>query len=332
MICSLLLGLTVQAASLDSLRAERRSEGLVIIHQVEEDETLYGIARRYSSSVQTIITYNKIQDSRIEIGQVIEVLVQSEQTDAKPKVEDQQNVDVHLVEEGQTLYSISKLYDVKVKDLKKWNRLESNAISPGVYIKVAENVTLRQVENVAQATENYTAESSQIATSEANLLEEFEKYLVQTGETLYTIATKIGVSVDSLRFWNGLTSNYLKIGQELLVKGAVPDSVLAIVDVKKNTRTLQDEDGFEKIVEEGIASVIESMDTRRYLALHRSLPIGTELEVRSLMNNQIVHVKVVGRLPNTGLNENLLIRLSQPAYEQLGILDPKSRVEVSYYK
>ncbi|MEO1257112.1 MAG: peptidoglycan-binding protein, partial [Bacteroidota bacterium] len=91
-------------------------------------------------------------------------------------------------------------------------------------------------------------------------------------------------------------------------------------------------DGFERVFEEGVASVIESMKTSRFLALHRTLPIGTNLKVRNLMNNQVVHVKVVGKLPSTGLNKNLLLRLSQPAYDQLGILDSKSRVEVSYSK
>ncbi|MFK7952709.1 MAG: LysM peptidoglycan-binding domain-containing protein, partial [Ekhidna sp.] len=153
----------------------------------------------------------------------------------------------------------------------------------------------------------------------------------QTGETLYTIATKIGVKSDSLRKWNELNSNYLKIGQQLYYMPA-SDTIDDSIVKRGKSRTQIDDDGFERVFEEGVASVIESMETSRFLALHRSLPIGTNLEVRNLMNNQVVHVKVVGRLPKTGLNRNLLIRVSQAAYDQLRILDPKSRVEVSYFK
>ena len=74
------------------------------------------------------------------------------------------------------------------------------------------------------------------------------------------------------------------------------------------------------------------MNTSKYLALHRHLPIGTNIEVKNLMNGQLVHVKVVGKLPNTGLNKKLIVRLSKAAYDQLGILDSKARVEVSYFK
>ncbi len=72
--------------------------------------------------------------------------------------------------------------------------------------------------------------------------------------------------------------------------------------------------------------------TNKYLALHRTLPIGTQLEVRNLMNNFKVYVKVVGKLPDTGVNENIVVRLSGSAYETLGVVDPRIRVEISYFK
>ncbi|MEQ8629314.1 LysM peptidoglycan-binding domain-containing protein [Ekhidna sp.] len=339
-LVSLLITMGSLANPLDSIRAERRAEGLFIVHEVEEEETIYSIAKRYGGSVIGIIKHNQIVDNRIEIGQIIYVLVEEEKP-VKAVVVSESPVanDIHVVQLGETLYSISKKYNVKLKELRRWNNLPDNNISPGMQLKLSRDAEIPKVEDQSNSEDasktsaiEETVEDDSIAVEVADPFADFEKYLVQTGETLSTIARKIGVSIDSLRLWNGLNSDYLKIGQELFFKEKDDASESRINEPTKKTRTQIDDKGFERIYEEGVASVIQSMNTTRFLALHRSLPIGTNLEVRNLMNNQVVHVKVVGKLPNTGLNKNLLLRLSQPAYDQLGILDSKSRVEVSYNK
>ncbi|MEQ9467125.1 MAG: LysM peptidoglycan-binding domain-containing protein [Ekhidna sp.] len=320
------------ANPMDSVRAEQREEGLFVVHEVEEQETIYSIARRYGGSVGSIIKHNQIVDNRIEIGQVINVLVENEAPVKAVVIEEVTSTpvkDIHVVQLGETLYSISKQHDVKLKDLRRWNNLPTNDISPGMQLKLSREAEIVKT-GVTEKPE--VKEEDSVVVEEADPFADFEKYLVQTGETLSTIARKIGVSIDSLKLWNGLDTDYLKIGQQLFFKDSEDTPKTTLIEPKKNTRTQIDEKGFERIYEEGVASVIESMNTTRFLALHRTLPIGTNLEVRNLMNNQVVHVKVVGKLPNTGLNKNLLLRLSQPAYDQLGILDSKSRVEVSYSK
>ena len=37
----------------------------------------------------------------------------------------------HTVESGQTLYAISKMYDVGIEELKRWNHLKDNTIKTG---------------------------------------------------------------------------------------------------------------------------------------------------------------------------------------------------------
>jgi hypothetical protein len=54
------------------------------------------------------------------------------------------------------------------------------------------------------------------------------------------------------------------------------------------------------------------------------------MRVRNEMTNLSVFVRVVGKLPATGANNNVLIRLSTAAQAALGALDEKVRVEVSY--
>lgn len=317
----------------DSVRAEVRGNLVYVIHEVEEQETLFSIAKRYKSSVRSIVEENSVKDSRIEIGQLLSVLFEAPNIEADSLVKVQEGF--HLVLEGETLYSISKLYDLRIRDLKKMNELASNAISPGEYLRVNAAVPdlvksdTVQIKTLTDSVSISTVDSVD-AVGSSEIPVGFELYFVQTTETLNSIARKRGVAVASLKEWNNLDSDYIKIGQSLLIR-QMTDSLENLNDSTLVVTKLNS-DGFERVYEEGIAGVISNISTAKYLALHRSMPIGTELEVRNLMNNFVVHVKVVGKLPSTGVNRNVLLRLSQPAYEKLGILDSKSRVEVSHFK
>lgn len=307
---------------MDSLRSEQRGDSVLVIHEVEEKETLFSISQRYRSSVQSIVDLNELGSNQIEVGQIIAILFD----DKARKIDTVRAVEgFHLVIKGETLYSISKAYGIKLKDLRRLNELESNEISLGQLLRVSEEIAASNLEEEVVPVDTTTA----LAADKIDTLAGFSTHLVQTGETLLTIAREKKVRFDSIMKWNQLTSDYLRIGQKLLIKEN--ELVEESLDSASLVTKLDDE-GFERTYEVGIAAVISDISTKKYLALHRTLPIGTELKVRNLMNNLVVHVKVVGKLPNTGINRNLLLRLSQVAYDQLGILDPKSRVEVSHYR
>lgn len=308
----------------DSLRSEHRPDGLYVIHQVDEQETLFSIAKRYGGSVAAIIEHNHITNNKIDIGQTIEILIS--EIDKEKVAKDSGSY--HVVVQGETLYSISKQYKVTIDDLKKWNQLSANKLPIGMELRVGKSSDKDLQMNKIQVSH----EKTDTAGIDVEVVDVFDKYLVQTGETLSSIAAKMGVSIDSLKSWNGLTSSHLSIGQSLNFKKNKTQEDINTIKTSKGKQVRIDEDGFERIYEEGVASLIESMNTNRYLALHKTLPIGTTIEVRNLMNNQVVHAKVVGKLPNTGPNKKLMVRLSKVAYDQLGILDSRARVEVSYYK
>lgn len=86
-----------------------------------------------------------------------------------------------------------------------------------------------------------------------------------------------------------------------------------------------------RIAATGVAEMIDGADgSGKYLALHRTAPIGTLVLVRNAFNNQSVWVKVIGRLPDTGVNDKILVKLSQQAFAKLSPEDRRFRAEVSY--
>lgn len=85
-----------------------------------------------------------------------------------------------------------------------------------------------------------------------------------------------------------------------------------------------------RVTESGLAATIDNNGTDKYLALHKTAPVGTIMQVKNSMNGQSVYVRVIGKLPDTGENNNVLVRLSPRAVQKLGTADQRFRVETSY--
>ena len=85
-----------------------------------------------------------------------------------------------------------------------------------------------------------------------------------------------------------------------------------------------------RVVETGLGASIDQSVTDKYLALHKTAPVGTIMQVKNAMNGLSVYVRVIGKLPETGENNNILVRLSPRAVQKLGTADSRFRVETNY--
>ncbi|MGB7453618.1 MAG: LysM peptidoglycan-binding domain-containing protein, partial [Lysobacterales bacterium] len=98
-------------------------------------ESLSVIARRYKVSVKELQTWNRISDPRkLRAGQTLTLF----QSPAPPKAAKARSGTIkHTVRRGDSLWSIARHYDVRVKDLMRWNDLSKNeVIRPGQSIKI----------------------------------------------------------------------------------------------------------------------------------------------------------------------------------------------------
>lgn len=112
------------ATAVDSVGVERTGDKSFILHEVEPKETLFGISRRYQTPVGDIINSNASLKEGLKIGQTIKVPF-------IPKDEIPVGAELHKVVPGETLFSISKAYNVSVEELKNWNELKGNDLSIG---------------------------------------------------------------------------------------------------------------------------------------------------------------------------------------------------------
>ena len=88
--------------------------------------------------------------------------------------------------------------------------------------------------------------------------------------------------------------------------------------MEKNGYSLNYND-FKKITETGYADIMaDNQDTPKYLAYHKTAPVGTIIQLLNESNGIKVYVRVVGKLTDGGIDGKTIIRISKKAYERLG--------------
>ena len=148
-----------------------------------------------------------------------------------------------------------------------------------------------------------------------------EYHTVEKGETFYSISKKFNKSIEELKSINNLKGNTLSIGQKIIISEFEPEDDV-IINSNNEIKTNR--------VEGFASSINDSEDSDKYLALHKTAEIGTIIFVKNQMNENIVIVRVIGKLPRTGNNDKIDIRLSTVAFKKLNAKDQIIPVELTY--
>ncbi|MBS7256065.1 muramidase family protein [Flavobacterium branchiicola] len=222
----------------------------IIEHKIQKGETAYFIAQKYKVSVDEIYKLNPESQSGIKDNQIIKIPVHSSE---KQKQEQQIT---HVVGAKETLYGLSKQYNVSVESIQEANKeILANGLQIGQELVIPQNVS-----NPAK-TENVT--SSKLT------------HLVIAKESLFSIARQYNVSVQDLENLNkDLLQNGLQIGQTI----AIPNK----------RKTL---DGRVRVInQETIFHVVEPKETKFSIAKKYEISI----EQLESQNPEIVNGLVVG--------------------------------------
>ena len=237
----------------------------------------------------------------------------------------------------QSLFSILKRYNLSLSEFKSANTDVQIPVKTGEIVYIPLHY-LEESNPAPKVVEEKAAETPK----------EAEIHIVAPKQGLLSVANMHKVTMAELRKWNNLTSDRLQEGQRLIVsdpagstssiavdksnllpaKAAAPTAPAPTEAVVAPAKEKGPED-IKKKIETGIAELIDVPDNSgKFLALHRTAPIGTLVLVKNLTNNQSIWVKVIGRLPNG--DNKVIIKLSPKAFEKLNAVDKRVRAEISY--
>ena len=189
-------------------------------YTVKAGDTLYKIANAYGISVVQLMEWNQLNSSNIFVGTTLKVnaarpVVVEKPSNQKPT---QTPNGVYTVKSGDSLWNISQKHGLSVAQIKAWNGLKSDFISPGQVLKVANNGN--------QSKPTPTPAPAPTTGS----------YTVKNGDTLYKIASELGSSVSEIKNLNQLKSDTIYPGQKLQTKRTVV-TVETPKEVEKETNT-----------------------------------------------------------------------------------------------
>lgn len=285
-------------------------------HTVKAGETLYRVSQMYDISVDSLRKLNGLTGNSIQVGQKLRVAAQPApeppptDTTAAPK-EDTSEPEPepeapaaaeekqprqrslasslnggHVVQPGETLYSIAARYDITADSLLVLNR----TIDPGKPLAPGQELALP----VKFQTSTYT---------------------VRSGNTLGRIAKKYGVSLTAIRQANNLQSNQIRVGQQLTIPSrAVPEPA------PKGALGKVDTSGAVHIYAKQYAGRLtasgEPYAPEAFTASHPSLPFGSVLLLENSATGQSSFVRVNDRGP---IEPGVLIDISAAAARALGL-------------
>jgi len=188
-------------------------------HTVAPEENVYRISIKYDVSVESIYKYNPDARNGVQVGTklVIPVQDQSPETSGEAAV----SFKSHRVQKKETLYSLSKQYDVSIDEIKKYNKqLYSKELQNGETIQIPQFVKGEtQIARPVQKAQSPT--STQIGKT--------REHIILPKETKFGIARKYGMTVEELEVLNP-TVGVLQPGIMLKVGTAVLDDFVIITD------------------------------------------------------------------------------------------------------
>lgn len=145
---------------------------------------------------------------------------------------------LYTVKKGDSLYEISKSFNISITDLKRLNQLKDDKLKPGQTIIISNT---RPKDNKIETHPTQTPRLQREKPIKVNQ-NEIEYYNVRQGDSLFAISKKVGIPVEEIKKLNNLNSNKLKIGQTLILKKGKK--------IEEEIEELGDGDSIEVIEEE----------------------------------------------------------------------------------
>jgi len=211
------------------------------IHIVRKGESMEAICRRYNINRATLTKVNKLKSSNLASGKRLKIPYSTvsyqllPEGDTEKLIADKNSLILHKIRKGETISKIARKYGVPAELIVSWNGLSSvHKIRAGqqlaLYIHKTDSApsvkTTNKNDNLISATPKNkilqdAAQSKKLIaagnTRGKKIKQEAVWYMVQDGDSLWTIARKFNTSAKTLRQLNNLNNNLIHPGNRIKI-------------------------------------------------------------------------------------------------------------------
>ncbi|MFZ3589007.1 LysM peptidoglycan-binding domain-containing protein [Bacillus sp. DJP31] len=172
---------------------------------VMSGDSMYAIAKKLNTTVTIIKEANNLTTDRLSIGQKLLIPITKTTTTAITPLQPAPVISAtaqYIVKSGDTLNQIARNHGTTTQEIQRLNALTTTTIFPGQILKMPTTV----------------ATPAPAPTLKPNT------YIIVSGDSLFSLAKKFTVTVDSLKSTNNLTTDLIFVGQQLLI----PEQVVSV--------------------------------------------------------------------------------------------------------
>ncbi|MGX7107827.1 LysM peptidoglycan-binding domain-containing protein, partial [Facklamia miroungae] len=240
------------------------------------------IAGQYGITVNQLKAWNNLSSDLIHPGNVLIVAkgeapspapTPDKPSDSQPTTPSKPTTSkTYTVRPGDWLAKIADQFGITVNQLKTWNNLRSN------YIYAGDILLVSQPNDISDPKPNTPDKTGQ---------DKVKTYVVQSGDSLYSVAKNFGVSVSNLKKWNEMTSNTLYEGYALIVNDAQPSS--PVIRVEDQGDQYKDNQSLKHTPYEYSYHIVQAGDSLETISWQHEIKVS---ELKKLNNLTTTHLTV----------------------------------------
>lgn len=166
-----------------------------VTYVVQKGDSLWSIANANNTTVDEIANLNDLGDNTIYVGQVLQIPNSNNNEVISPDTKT-----TYIVQKGDTLYSISLKYGTTPSAIIRENNIKNNILTVGQTLNIPSDIESTGNDSDINFSDTYS-----------------DTYVVQRGDSLWSIANSYNVPVNDLKNANDLINDILTVGQVLVI-------------------------------------------------------------------------------------------------------------------
>jgi len=201
------------------------------LYTVQQGEGLYSISKRFNVSQAEINNLNPQIHEGLKAGQEIVIPINEKnikktitssptQKSDKEKTVSKKETEIvkHIVLKKQTIFAISKIYNISIDDIKKHNPEVENGLKVGMILNIPiDDATKAETEKINKQSTTNEKEIKQYYNRKTKDTIVYIEHIVKEKETLYSISKLYNTEIQSIIDLNPKSDDKLKIGSKLKI-------------------------------------------------------------------------------------------------------------------